>query len=100
MTEAFLQYVWRHRLLVGQLATYDGQPVSIENPGTQNSDAGPDFTGAVLTIGGVRWAGSVEVHVNTTDWNAHGHTADPAYNTVILHAVYEHNGDIRTEAGC
>lgn len=100
MTEAFLQYVWRHRLLVGQLATYDGQPVSIENPGTQNSDAGPDFTGAVLNIGGVRWAGSVEVHVNTTDWNAHGHTADPAYNTVILHAVYEHNGDIRTEAGC
>ena len=87
-------------MLAGQLSTYDGQPVSIESPGTQNSDAGPDFAGAVVNIGGVRWAGSVEVHVRTTDWTSHGHGSDPAYNNVVLHAVYEHDGDIRTQSGC
>ena len=99
MTEAFLQYVWRHRMLSGELTTYDGQPVVVENPGTQNSDAGPDFEGAVVSIGGVRWAGCVEVHVSSSDWHAHGHSSDAAYNNVILHVVYEHDCDIRTQAG-
>ena len=99
MTEAFLQYVWRHRMLSGQLTTYDGQAVIVENPGVQNGNAGPDFEGAVVTIGGVRWAGCVEVHVCSADWNAHRHFSDAAYNNVILHVVYEHDCDIRTQAG-
>lgn len=99
MTEAFLQYVWRHRMLSGQLTTCDGQAVIVENPGVQNGNAGPDFEGAVVTIGSVRWAGCVEVHVCSADWNAHRHFSDAAYNNVILHVVYEHDCDIRTQAG-
>lgn len=99
MTEAFLQYVWRHRLLSGSLVTHQGQPVTVVSPGIQNVDAGPDFENSQIVIDGVRWAGSVEVHVNSSDWNQHGHTSDPAYNNVVLHVVYEHDCDIRTESG-
>lgn len=99
MSEAFLQYLWRHRLLSGSLATSEGQPVTVISPGTQNTDAGPDFENAQLSIGGVRWAGSVEVHVRSSDWLSHNHSADPAYSNVILHVVYEHDANIRTHSG-
>ena len=94
MTEAFLQYVWQHKLLEGQLVTTDGQTVVVERPGELNRDAGPDFFDARLVVNGLRWAGNVEVHIKSSDWNAHGHSRDKAYNNVVLHVVYIHDADI------
>lgn len=99
MTESFLQFLWLHRLFAGSLATVDGRSVSIDSPGSLNSAAGPDFLNARISIGGIRWAGSVEVHVNASDWNLHQHSNDPAYNNVILHVVYNHDCNITTAAG-
>jgi hypothetical protein len=31
--------------------------------------------------------GDVEIHVNQKDWQAHGHTSNPRYNSVMLHLV-------------
>ncbi len=94
MNEAFLQYVWQHRLLEGPLTTADGSSVIVENPGELNRDAGPDFFNARIKIGDICWAGNVEVHVRASDWKQHHHTGDKKYNNVILHVVYLHDTDI------
>lgn len=99
MTEAFLQYVWQHRLLEGGLTTTEGQPVVVERAGELNCDAGPDFTNARLLVGGLLWAGNIEVHVKASDWHAHHHSDDKAYNNVILHVVYVYDADVCLEDG-
>lgn len=99
MTEAFLHYLWQHQMLDKRLATTDGQPVVVMSAGTLNRDAGPDFFNARLTIGGVEWAGNIELHLHSSDWNLHHHASDPVYNNIILHVVYEHDADIRLQNG-
>ena len=89
MTEAFLQYVWQHQLLEGELQTTEGQSVVVERPGILNGDAGPDFFDARVRIGDTLWAGNLEVHVKSSDWNLHHHANDRAYDNVVLHVVYQ-----------
>lgn len=89
MTEAFLQYVWQHQLLQGELVTTDGLPVVVERPGVLNHDAGPDFFDARVRIGDTLWAGNLEIHIKSSDWNSHRHTNDRAYDNVVLHVVYQ-----------
>lgn len=99
MNEAFLQYVWQHQLLDSSLVSVDGQPVVVERAGMLNENSGPDFIDARLLINGVRWAGNVEVHIKSSDWDLHHHTDDKAYNNVILHVVYVHDKPIFLENG-
>jgi hypothetical protein len=94
MTEYFLQYIWqRHLCLPCENRTVDGEQVDIVRPGQPNGNAGPDFTDARIRIGGTLWAGCVEIHIRSSDWERHGHHVDPAYNNVVLHAVYQHDAD-------
>ena len=99
MTEAFLHYVWQHQLLSDGLTTTEGQPVVVLRAGDPNHDAGPDFFNARLRIGGMEWAGNVEIHIRTSQWRQHHHSTDPAYNNVILHVVYEHDTEIQLQDG-
>lgn len=99
MTEAFLHYIWQHQMVAKTLTTTDGQSVVVHRVGDLNHDAGPDFFNAHLAIGGVEWAGNIEVHLRSSDWNAHRHSQDKVYNNVILHVVYEHDCEIRLENG-
>ena len=49
MTEEFLQYVWEHALFEKEdLVTTNSDPIEILNPGTRNTDAGPDFFNASI----------------------------------------------------
>ena len=91
MTESFLYYLWENRLLTGTLNTSQGMHVEIINPGFRNTDSGPDYREAKIKIGNQIWAGQVEIHVKTTDWNRHGHQHDKAYRNVVLHVVFEHD---------
>ncbi|MBR4505399.1 MAG: DUF2851 family protein [Bacteroidales bacterium] len=99
MTESFLHYIWQHQLLGDGLTTIDGQPVVCHRAGELNRDSGPDFIGARLKIGDVEWVGNVEVHIHTSDWRAHKHSQDPAYNNLLLHVVYEHDCEVRQQDG-
>lgn len=81
------QYAWKHKLLPLPLTTVDGEEVRVHYAGRHNTDSGPDFIGARLTIGSQPWGGNVEVHVRASDWMRHGHHTDPAYSNVILHLV-------------
>ena len=42
----------------------------------------------MLSIDGRLLRGAVELHLRASDWTRHGHDGDPAYDEVILHAVY------------
>jgi hypothetical protein len=37
--------------------------------------------------------GDIELHVRSSDWQAHHHHLNPAYNRVILHVVIWHDSD-------
>lgn len=98
--ERLLHYVWQHRLYDSiVLQTTDGQRLEVIDPGLHNEDAGPDYLGAQLKIDGITWAGNVEIHTKSSDWVAHGHDQDPAYENVILHVVEQANQQVTTQSG-
>ena len=91
MREEFLYYLWENRLIDKALQTSEGEAVEVVATGYRNTDSGPDFLEAKIQIGDKLWAGHVEIHVKSSDWNRHGHQADKAYKNVILHVVYEND---------
>lgn len=98
--EQLLHYVWKHRILpLCPLMTSDGQPVEVIDAGLHNTHAGPDFFNAKVRIGGTLWVGNVELHLRSSDWQRHGHHADPAYNNVILHVAEVVDADVVTADG-
>lgn len=100
MKEDFLHFIWRTRRFdAANLTTTDGQPIEILQPGEYNTHAGPDFFNARLRIGPTEWAGNVEMHVHASEWIAHGHSDDLAYDSVILHVVWENDLPICHRSG-
>lgn len=90
MNEALLQYIWKFQLFqLSQLATTDGQPLEIMQPGLHNRNQGPDFTEAMIRLGRTCWAGNIEVHICSSDFLRHGHETDSRYQQMILHVVWE-----------
>lgn len=98
--EDLLQFIWESRLFEHHaLRTTDGRTLEVLKPGRIQRNSGPDLSGAQVRIDGQLWAGTVEVHLRSSDWNAHGHQFDPAYENVVLHVVYEHDAEVRTLKG-
>ncbi len=92
MNERLLQFLWKFQYFNQQeLSTINGIPLRILQPGQHNLNQGPDFTNGRIELEKLQFAGTIELHVRTSDWNAHGHTGDPHYKNVILHVVWEHN---------
>ena len=95
MKEDFLHYVWKFQKFDGiNFFTSDRENLHIINQGSHNLDSGPDFFNAQVEIDGQIWAGNVEIHIKSSDWYAHNHQVDPAYDNVILHVVWTHDTDI------
>lgn len=98
--EQLLQFIWEAGLFDREdLRTTEGIPLELLSRGRIQMNSGPDLRDALVRIGEQLWAGNVEVHVRASEWNAHGHQHDPAYNNVVLHTVYLHDGEVRTEDG-
>lgn len=99
--EQLLHYCWKHKLFpLKQLVTHDGQEVEVIDPGLYNRrNQGPDFFNAKVKINGTLWVGNVEIHQKASDWYAHGHQNDPAYNNVVLHVCDTIDTDVRTQSG-
>lgn len=97
--ELIYHYLWKHKILGRRLFTVDGHEVTVESPGKHNDDAGPDFSGARIFVGGQKWVGNVEIHVKASDWFAHGHDLDRAYDSVILHVVAVNDATVHRSDG-
>lgn len=88
--------IWRQRLLrQSRFATDDGE-VEIVYPGRRNDDRGADFRDAVIASSQGRTRGHIEIHAASSDWQAHRHHLDPAYNQVVLHVAQSHNAKTNT----
>jgi Protein of unknown function (DUF2851) len=100
MKEDLLYYLWRmKRFDLFDLKTTSGEPIIIQNTGELNTHSGPDFTNARIQIADTLWAGNVEMHVNSSDWLAHHHQEDQAYDSVILHVVMEEDQVVKRKNG-
>lgn len=89
MNESFLHYIWQHQYFSREdLKTSEGETVQIFKQGFYNSNAGPDFSEAKIKIDSIEWAGSVEIHIKSSDYLQHKHQYDRAYDNVILHVVW------------
>ncbi len=87
--EKEVQIFWK-RLKAGTLLDCaGGGRVEILSPGTWNFEEGPDFRDAKFAVGGELRKGDVEIHIKSSDWTAHGHSSDPRYRDVKIHAVLE-----------
>jgi hypothetical protein len=95
MTEEFIQFIWKYGLFDRTgLFSDSGDEIQVISLGEHNGDSGPDFLNARLKIGSTTWAGNVEIHLRSSDWFLHGHHTDKAYDSVILHVVYQHNQSV------
>jgi hypothetical protein len=92
VTERLLQFIWQFQYFnKNELAAVSGENVQIIFPGQYNTNQGPDFTDAKIKIDNTLWAGTVELHIKTSDWEKHDHQNDSNYNNVILHVVWEND---------
>ena len=91
INEKHLHSIWKYILFKSNnIFTKCGKKVQIISPGYYNeSDAGPDFSQATIIIDEIKWVGNVEIHILASDWVKHLHHFDPAYQTIILHVVWE-----------
>ncbi|MCU0356753.1 MAG: DUF2851 family protein [Cyclobacteriaceae bacterium] len=95
MTESFLHYIWQFQYFNKKhLVSADGEEINVFNPGIRNTNAGPDFSNARISIGTLEWRGSVELHIKSSGWTDHHHSDDAAYEKVILHVVWENDQHI------
>jgi hypothetical protein len=100
MKEDILQYIWKFQYYNNSdLLCTNGDTVTIIHPGVHNFDQGPDFTEAKIKIKGTLWAGNVELHVSSSQWNQHKHSVDTNYNNIILHVVWNHDIEIKDPNG-
>jgi hypothetical protein len=92
MTEKLLQFIWQFQYFNNRnLQTTQGDTLQILQHGTYNTNQGPDFLNARIKAGNTIWAGNIEMHVNTSDWNAHQHSIDKNYSNIILHVVWKND---------
>jgi hypothetical protein len=100
MTEDILHFVWKHiNRFPQQLLLTDDENIEVISPGEHNFDSGPDFFNAKVKIGSTIWAGNVEIHINSSDWDRHGHNCDSAYDSVILHVVAKNDATVYNSKG-
>lgn len=92
MTEKLLQFIWQFQYINKKhLATTEGELIEVVHPGMLNTNQGPDFLNARIRLGTTLLAGSVELHLKTSEWQKHGHQQDKNYDNVILHVVLQHD---------
>jgi hypothetical protein len=93
--EDFIHYAWQFQQFhKSHLKTTEGQRLAIIKVGYRNPNSGPDFENCRINIDSIDWAGKVEMHIKSSDWNRHHHQHDAAYENVILHVVWEHDLEI------
>ena len=100
MSEDFLYFLWQFQYFdKTNLQTIAGESLQTLAVGQRNTNAGPDFLNGRVLIGGLEWVGTIEMHIRSSDWHRHTHTHDRAYDSVVLHVVWENDANIQRPDG-
>ena len=100
MKEEYLHFIWKHRRFShAPLFLVNNSELQILKVGQLNTDSGPDFVNSKISLNGLIWVGSVEIHNNSSDWEIHNHQTDENYNSVILHVVWKNDKIIYNQNG-
>ena len=100
MTERLLQFIWQFQYYnSASLISEEGLPLTIIHQGQYHKNQGPDFTDGKVIIDGTTWAGSIELHLRSSDWIRHHHDQDINYRNTILHVVWQHDAIIKHPDG-
>jgi len=98
--EKQLHELWaRNPYAQTELQTETGQSLRILSAGQLNTDSGPDFFDARISIDDQIWSGNIEMHIRSSDWKRHNHDSDSAYRNVVLHVVMENDVPIHDNNG-
>ncbi|WP_411846867.1 DUF2851 family protein [Roseibacillus persicicus] len=73
-------------------SSLDGREVEIRQFGEWNHGPGPDFLNCAVLIDGVVRQGPIELDTRPSDWEAHGHSTNPEFDSVVLHLSVEPSG--------
>jgi Protein of unknown function (DUF2851) len=85
LSEISLCAAWHDQRFTTPLRTTDGRTVEIVHRGTWTHGFGPDFRDVMVLLDGRELlTGSVEIHLTTSGWRAHGHHLDPRYQDVMV----------------
>ena len=100
ISEQVLQLIWKYRLFKQtHIFTHSGKPLLVKRVGQHNKNEGPDFENSLVEIDGVDWAGNVEIHIQSSDWDRHQHQHHAGYNSVVLHVVFDHDTEVYRQDG-
>ena len=80
VSELRLQHAWKNLLWKQTRRDSKGRTIRILSPGRHNHSDGPDFLDASIMLDEKLLNGDIELHHRTSDWYAHKHHLDPAYN--------------------
>ncbi|NDD57525.1 MAG: DUF2851 family protein, partial [Verrucomicrobia bacterium] len=90
LSESVLQRIWFEQLIQDPLTTLAGESIRLLHPGIWNHRPGPDFLRASFSLADGRvLTGDVELHRHSSDWGAHKHSNNPAYQNVLLHVFWQ-----------
>lgn len=85
------ELAWQARWFSGacgrEFTSESGQPVRILDFGQWNNEAGPDFTGATVNVAGEERRGDIEIDLDASAWEQHGHAENPSFADTVLHVV-------------
>ena len=85
------ELAWQARWFSGacgrEFTTSGSQKVHITDFGQWNREAGPDFVHVTVKIDGQERRGAIEVDLDASGWEQHGHAQNPAYENVALHVI-------------
>jgi len=100
MREVVLHHIWKsQKFPLTPLRTTKGDSIQVLSAGKHNLGSGPDFSLSIIRINDRTWSGDVELHLKASDWYAHGHQWDGAYDTVILHVVWSADREVFRKDG-
>jgi hypothetical protein len=75
-----------------------GEQVQVIAKGEWHKQGAPDIANIALLINGQLHVGNAEFHKRTSDWFAHKHQDNPAYQTLVAHIVCKHDTEQSTGA--
>lgn len=85
------ELAWQARWFSGacgrEFTTSSGTTAVVLDFGEWNREAGPDFVRATVRLGDRDHHGSIEVDLDPSGWEQHGHATNPDYEDVVLHVV-------------